>query len=106
MRKYYISLFILICDFSFAQVVSLTCINPQDNFTLNFQLNERDSSIIYAGYKVYANYTTTTITFKINLDGTEWLHVISRTNGNLMVQNTKNGVVLPTYKCGIEKNKF
>ena len=46
MRKYYISLFILICDFSFAQVVSLTCINPQDNFTLNFQLNECDSSII------------------------------------------------------------
>ncbi len=107
MKKIIFFLF-FICQYSYAQLVNLTCIDPKDNFTIDFQLNESERTVIYQGKSIFANYDVGSISFTVTMsNGNQWHHMISRTTGNLMIQNVKSGDFLTsTWRCSVEKRKF
>jgi hypothetical protein len=91
---------------SSAQLVSLTCVNPGDNFTIDIELDERNNAVSVNGVRQYANYTNNSITFNLKIDGETWFHNINRNNGVMMVQRQSNKFILPSYNCKVSTRKF
>jgi hypothetical protein len=107
MKKYILLIFIFLNEIGWAQVINLTCINPRDNFTMTFNLDEKNGYVYQSGVRYSAIFNNSEIIFSIkHNNGNEWLHVISRTTGNLMVQNNADKFILPVYKCTVADKKF
>jgi hypothetical protein len=105
--RLFILLLLLICNNAFAQLIELTCVNPKDNFTLNFQLDEENNAVLYAGRKYDATFSSSSIVFTIQiLNGNKYLHIISRMNGVMNIQDLGTKSILSSMNCAVEKKRF
>jgi hypothetical protein len=84
---------------SSAQSLSLSCVDPKDNFTIAIELDEKNNMVFIQGTRQFANYTSNTITFNFEINGETWLHVINRNNGAMMVQRQSDKTILSSFKC-------
>ena len=105
MRKLII---LVICFFSqtaFASWTSLTCVDPNNNFTLAIDFDEGKQLVKASTQTLKAFIDKNEIKFSQMLGNVNYLHIINRTNGILLISGNEQNSFM-TYQCKLSSPKF
>jgi hypothetical protein len=104
MKKFLTSLIFFVPSIVYGQWIELSCIDPRDNFTVNFSFNESLQKVRIENDKsiVPGNIDK----FNISFNDRIYFTSIKRSTGVMIIQNTQTGNLLSPYQCSPSKQKF
>ena len=104
MKKLLISIILFVPSIVYGPWVELSCIDPRDNFTINYSFNESLQKVRIETNKNIVQGTIDKFSILFH-DGIHFMN-IKRSTGVMIIQNSQNGILLTPYQCSPSKQKF
>ena len=103
----FVLLLLLFSQSTFANWVSLTCVESGGNFTMTIEFNEKEELVrIMEKRIVKAIITKNEIVWNIILNNIDYIQTLNRTNGILLVRIKEKNEDLTPYQCQLSNPKF
>lgn len=97
---------LLFPSIAFAGWTELSCISPNDGFTIVVEFDDKKGLVRYMGGPIVnAQISSSQIIFT-TLPPDSYLHIINRSTGVMMIRNEQNNAWITPHQCSIARRKF
>jgi len=107
MKKLTILLLLIISANTFADRISLICIDQKNKYVNNIDFDEKNQTVTTSNKTMKATINEKEVFYReLGTDNKVYLGKLNRSSGTLQIIDSSTSLIDSTYDCSIRKNKF